>query len=591
MTTAFQPDIDAPYIPILPEELTDFRTEATEFLAGNRDEAKFTGYRLKQGVYGQRQPDVHMVRVKLPLGGVTADQMDAFAVIAERYAPLSRGHITTRENFQFHHIPLDLMIDVLDLLGAADLSSREACGNTVRNVTADPWSGVRADEVFDPTRYGAAFVRYWVRNPISQLLPRKFKVFFTGSEDEMGIAGIHDIGFLSQIRRVDGNEVRGFKMIVGGGLSTAAKEALVIDDFVPVEDFLRVSEAIIRIFHSADELRKNILKARIKFLVHRVGAEAFRAMIQAELRKEWAQAPIRLEDYLLDDDEAAAAPPPPSNPPVPNGDRSAFDAFVAASVRPQRQDGYSAVEVKVPRGDLGPEQFRGLAQIMRTHGSGRARATYTQNMVLRWIPNSAVYAVWQDLQAIGLGDGDAGLISDVMSCPGTDSCKLGITSSMGLNLAIQEKLREMAITDPLTLQMRIHMSGCPNSCGQHHLASIGFHGAAIKSGRRQVPAYHVFVGGSSRHGTLRFGKLLRLRIPAKRAPTVVERFVRMYQAQRQDGEDFNAFVDRVGPEPLEQAAQDLTLPPEFTPDNLPFFIDWSRTDIYVLERGEGECAV
>ena len=212
--------------------------------------------------------------------------------------------------------------------------------------------------------------------------------------------------------------------------------------------------------------------------------------------------------------------------------------------------------------------------------------------MLRWIPQAAAYAVWQELSALGLGTAEARAIEDVVSCPGTDSCKLGITSSMGLNRAVQEKVREMQIADPLTRKMRIHMSGCPNSCGQHHIADIGFHGAAIKSGTRQIPAYHVFVGGSYRDGQLRLGELVpHLRIPAKKVPLAVERFVELYQAERQDGEEFTAFVDRVGVAPFEKVADDLTLPVEFSPDTLPMFVDWDRKDIYVLQRGEGECAV
>ena len=583
-------------IPILDDELGDFETEATAFREQQREEVEFMLYRLRQGVYGQRQPDVHMNRVKLPMGGVSADQLDAFGEAAESFAPLKKGHITTRQNIQLHFVPLDQMPDMLRVLGRAGLSSREACGNTVRNVTADPWAGILPGEVFDPTPYAGAFVRYWVRNAITQLLPRKFKVYFTGRKTDSAIAAIHDLAFFAEVREIDGEEVRGFRVMVGGGLSTMAKEALLLTEFVPVDDFLRLSEAVIRIFNAADELRKNILKARLKFLVHRVGEDNFRERVEAELRKPWAQddqfhAP--LEELLYLDEEESEQSAAPAITVEPNGDRAAFERFAAANVVPQRQSGYSAVEVSVPQGDLTPAQFRGLAEILRAYGRRRARTTPQQNLVLRWIPNESVYAVWKALGELGLGDADAQEIEDVVSCPGTDSCKLGITSSMGLNRAVQQRLRELAIDDPVTRKMRVHMSGCPNSCGQHHIADLGFHGAAIKVGNRQIPAYHMFVGGNYRNDEIRLGTLVpKVRIPAKRVPDAVERVLALYHGDRADGaEEFAAWIDRVGMQPVQSAVEDLMLPVEFAPETLPMFVDWDREDIYVLQRGEGECAV
>ena len=247
----------------------------------------------------------------------------------------------------------------------------------------------------------------------------------------------------------------------------------------------------------------------------------------------------------------------------------------------------------MPQGDLTPAQFRGLAEILRAYGRRRARTTPQQNLVLRWIPNESVYAVWKALGELGLGDADAQEIEDVVSCPGTDSCKLGITSSMGLNRAVQQRLRELAIDDPVTRKMRVHMSGCPNSCGQHHIADLGFHGAAIKVGNRQIPAYHMFVGGNYRNDEIRLGKLVpKVRIPAKRVPDAVERVLALYHGDRADGaEEFAAWIDRVGMQPVQSAVEDLMLPVEFAPETLPMFVDWDREDIYVLQRGEGECAV
>ena len=593
MTTA-TPGKSAPtVIPIILKEFDDFETEGTKFLGGLMEERQFIGFRLKQGVYGQRQPARQMTRVKVPFGGLGPLQMEGFAQVAE-IAPLGKGHITTRQCVQFHHIPLVEMYNVLRVLGDHGLSSREACGNVVRNVTGDPWAGVRDDELFDITPYAGAFVRYWVRNPLSQLLPRKFKVTFSGSDADAALTPMHDIGFTPRIKVIDGKEVRGFKMVVGGGLSTMAKEAVVLTEFVSVDDYLRYSEAVVRIFQDADELRVNILKARLKFLVHRVGEDAFRAMVDERLAQDWAKKPIDLEALLFHDDEQAAAPAPSAldASSVPAAERAAFDLFVADNVRAQKQDGYYAVHVFVRQGDLRPAQWRGLASIITDLGAGRARTTQAQNLVLRWIPGNNVYAVWRALQALGLGESGVGTITDVTSCPGTDSCKLGITSSMGLNRAISERLDKMNITDPQVKQMFINISGCPNSCGQHHLGNIGFHGAAMKNDARQVPAYNVFLAGERHEGAkMRVGTLAKLRLPAKRVPDAVERFIGVYTTQRAEGEAFNAFFDRVGVGPFEAAVQDLTITPEFGSENIQEFVDWEREGLYVLERGEGECAV
>ena len=368
--------LPGPVIPILEEEFEDFDTEAGAFLRGETEETEFIGFRLKQGVYGQRQADQQMIRVKLPFGGVTADQLEVFGDVAEKYVPLKRGHLTTRENVQYHHVPLPLAAKALRMMAVVGLSTREACGNTVRNVTGDAWAGVEEDEIFDPTPYAGALVRYFVRNPLTQLLPRKFKVSFTGSDTDRVLSEIHDLAFVSRLRGENGSEVKGFQMLVGGGLSIMAKNTLELYDFVPVEDYLRVTEAVLRIFERSDDLRRNRAKARIKFLVHKVGIEAFREMVEEELKGEWSEKEYALDSLLyLDDEESDAPAGPAAAPPVDEADRGLFERFVESNVVRQKQIGYSTVEVKVNQGDLEPEQFRGLATILNEYGAGRARVT------------------------------------------------------------------------------------------------------------------------------------------------------------------------------------------------------------------------
>ncbi len=576
-------------IPILEREFDDFDTEAARFMRGEQDEEEFIKFRLKQGVYGQRQPERQMVRVKLPLGGVNPEQLEAFAAGIEKYVPLRKGHITTRQNIQMHHVPLPDAAKLIRELGDAGLSSREGCGNTMRNVTGDPYAGVAADEPFDITPYAGAYVRYFVRHPTTQAMPRKFKTAFTASDADRAMVGIHDLGFVARVR--DG--VRGAKVVVGGGTSIMPRIAPVLYEFVELDsgEYLKVAEAIVRIFDRQEWLRVNRARARIKVLVDKIGIDAFRELVEEELGGDWVEE----RDFTVDrlafaHDEEANAPPPPASYGSPNGDGSEFERFRESNVRPQRQAGFSTVAVKVPRGDLTPEQLRGLAAIMREFTGGYARTSVEQDLILRWVRDESVYDVWRRLADLGLGDAGYDEISDVVSCPGTDSCKLGITSSMGLNAAIQERIEAMAITDPLTRSIRINMSGCPNGCGQHHVGNIGFYGASIKVGERTIPAYIPHLGGNGR-GETRYGQRLKLRLPAKRVPEAVERWVRDYESGRREGESFNEYVDRQGTTHFEELVTDLTMPIEFSLENLNHFIDWARSDPYKVERGEGECAV
>jgi sulfite reductase beta subunit-like hemoprotein len=580
-------------IPAITREFDDFDNEAEKYLAGDTPENEYIGFRLKQGVYGQRQPDVQMIRIKLPFGGVTPDQMDNFADVIERYAPLNKGHITTRQNIQIHHVPLRDAASLIRDLSETGLSSREGCGNTVRNVTGDPWAGIREGEVFDPTPYVGAYVRYFVRHPTTQLMPRKVKTAFDGTPSEdRSITGIHDIAFIAKYDE-DGN--KGFEVRVGGGTSIMPRIAPTLYDFVLADngDFLKVAEAVFRIFDAQDWLRVNRARARIKVFVDKFGIDELRNQVEEQLKGDWvAERDFSVAPRRFDYDEQAHAPGVPTSYSSPNGNLSEFDRFRESNVVAQRQAGFSAVEVKVYRGDLTPEQFRGLGQIMREYSGGNARMTVGQNIVLRWVRDEAVYDVWQRLDALGLGDAGAQEITDNVSCPGTDSCKLGITSSMGLNAAINRKLLEMDITDPLSRRIHIKNSGCPNGCSQHHIADMGFYGASIKVGEHTIPAYVAHIGGVYEGGQVGYGARLKVRLPAKRVPEAVERWIRMYEAERSEGETFKAYADRVGTTRFEEEVKgDLAMPVEFGLETMNMFMDWDRNQPYVVARGEGECAV
>jgi sulfite reductase (ferredoxin) len=577
-------------IPVLEREFDDFDNEAEKFLTGQTPEDDFIGFRLRQGVYGQRQADVQMVRVKLPFGGITPEQIEAFADVIEKWVPLRKGHITTRQNIQMHHVPLRDAAELIRELGDAGLSSREGCGNTVRNVTGDPWAGVCDGELFDPTPYAGAYVRYFVRHPTTQLMPRKVKTAFTATDEDRAITGIHDIGFIPRIR--DG--VRGFEMRVGGGTSIMPRVSPTLYDFVRADDgeYLKVTEAVLRIFDRQDWLRENRARARIKVFVDKFGIDELRRQVEEELDGDWvAERNFDPDPLLFVDDEEANAPEAPAIYASPNGDLAELERWRESNVRPQRQAGFSTVEVQVPRGDLTPEQLRGLADISRRYSAGYTRTTIGQNLVLRWVRDETVYEVHQALGELGLAEPGAQQVGDVVSCPGTDSCKLGITSSMGLNKAVRDRVKAMAITDPLTRKVHIKMSGCPNGCGQHHIANIGFYGASIKAGEHTIPAYVAHIGGTYEGGEVVYGERLKVRLPAKRVPEAVDRWLRMYEAEREDAEAFNAYAERVGKTRFEDEVRDLSLPVEFSLENMGHFIDWQRGEPFQVIRGEGECAV
>ena len=574
-------------IEVLPEEIEEFEAQVKRFQTGDWDPTEFQAFRLRQGVYGQRQADVHMVRVKAPFGGLTADQLDALGVFAEKYAPLNKGHVTTRENFQYHHIPLADTPAIMRLLGDVGLSTREACGNTVRNVTGCAMAGVCADEPFDVTPYAAAYSRYFVRHPFTQALPRKFKTAFSGCERDCAITAIHDMGFIPRI--VDGK--RGFKVLTGGGTSIMPRIAPTLFEFVPVEEYLKVTEAVIRIFHRSDELRKNRMKARIKFLIARIGIDEFLPMVEEELKQPWAQASFDPTPLLYLVDESKDAPDLNGGNYSRNGHGAEFEHWAETNVQSQKQSGYHAVTVKLPLGDIQAEQFHQLADMSRRYAGGRARITHQQNLTFRWVPEHALPEVWDELNRIGLGDSGAHDITDVVSCPGTDSCKLGITSSMGMGRAIRSALEETADSDPLIKQMHVKMSGCPNGCGQHHIADIGFHGAAAKGPGGQVPAYELFLGGSYDNGDARIAQRVKTKVPAKRMPEALKHVLEYYKGERNENEPFKDFVERVGAEAFEPVLAAVKDIPELGRDTIDLYMDYDKTVKYQLERGEGECAI
>ena len=589
-------------IPFMEDEIVRLEAESAKFQSGELDNAQFTPFRLRQGVYGQRQADVQMIRIKIPGGMVTADAMETLGDIAERYAPLHKGHITTRENVQFHHIPLDECPDVLRMLGKVGLTTREACGNTVRNVVGSPSAGVCVDEIFDPTPYLAAYVRFGVRHPITQGFPRKFKTAFTGCESHDAVAAaIQDLTYVAQVRNQDGELKRGFKVYVGGGTSIMPRLAKPLYEFLPEEDYLRLALAIWTVFNNAESLRKNRMMARLKVLIDRIGLDEFRELVEAELAQIGPIDPtpyMELQHQQLETPPALRDQAPAASSNGHNGGGEYLN-WKTTNVHQQKQAGYCLVYVKPVLGDLTAYHFRGLAEILRRFTGGRAATTQEQNLALRWVPEEDLHDLWEALKALDLADPGAHTIANVVSCPGTDSCKLGITSSMGLAKALGEEINSWGdmLDDPGVQKIRIKMSGCPNGCGLHHIANIGFHGAAVKGPEgQQIPSYELFLGGNygdnqvedSRIGS----RIPKVKVPAKLVPGVVREITTYYTRERQDEQEgFNQFLDRVGLEKVTQVASQAAQVSETAEASSDLYFDWERTNAYVLERGEGECAV
>ncbi len=595
MTTELTPNVTG-IVPYLPDEVDEFTDTLDGFRRGEQTEGEFQFYRLRRGVYGQRQADEQMVRIKIPLGYLTAEQLEVLGRVIARYAPLRKGHFTTRENLQLHHVPLDETPELLRLLGTVDLTTREACGNTVRNVTGCPLAGVCPDEVFDATPYGAAYARYFVRRDFVQNMPRKVKTAFVGCREDHAVLRMHDIGFAGVVREEHGRTIRGFRMVVGGGTSIEPIIAPVLYDFVTADDgaYLRVAEAALRIYNRSDELRKNRMRARIKVLIKRIGIDEFRERVEQELEEPWAQEPIDMDPLLSILASTMSIPESSDYVPPPKGNGSTkFLEWVRTNVVSQKQPGFYGATVTLPAGDINPEQCSALAVAAREHGAGEVRIAHDQNLVIRWVPGASLHGLWESLLDAGLGESGARTVTDVVSCPGTDSCKLGITASMGLNRAVRQVLLENPEygRDRLVSAMHIKISGCPNGCGQHHIADLGFHGAAVKGDQKMhLPAYEVFAGGMYEDSQVRYGMRLKGRVPAKNVPAAVGGVLDFYREEREPDEVFPAFVDRVGKKGLERVIAEFTEVPSFDPEHLGAYQDWERTGIYKVERGEGECA-
>jgi sulfite reductase beta subunit-like hemoprotein len=593
-------------------DIDEFVATLDRYERGELTPDQWRAFRLVRGTYGQRQPgDASMIRVKVPQGVLDVAQLGALADVAEAYSR-GFGHITTRQNLQFHFMKLHEVEPAMRRLAEAGLTTREACGNSVRNITACPYAGVASDEAFDVTPYAEALTRYLLRHPLSSSLPRKFKIAFEGCAEDHAVAAINDIGWHARVRGSNGSGRRGFRVTVGGGTAILCKSGYELYEFLPAGEILEVAEAIVRVFHRlGDYAHKQ--RNRMKFLIRDLGFENWRAEFEKSLAEVRAAGGPRLpfdpERPPIETAPAWDRPSPPSVaeaagrsaaaevrgpgivPPAPRtlAVRSEDAArWLRTNVRPQKQDGYSVVTVTLPLGDLTGAQMRVLADLAFANGDGTVRVTPDQDLMLRWIRTSDVRELHRRLDAAGLGLPDAGTLADVTSCPGAESCKLAVTQSRGLGKLLGDHLRERPDLVAAVPGLGIKISGCPNGCGQHHIAGIGFQGSVRKLGDKVIPQYFVMVGGGIDTGGARFGRLAA-KVPARRVPEVVERLVALYVSERDAGEEAAVFFRRIDVAQVKAALADLeaiTLADAVPED----FVDLGEDAQFKVEAQEGECS-
>jgi sulfite reductase (ferredoxin) len=584
-----------PIPPEIQEEIEAFETEVERVRAGDVSADIFKPFRLQHGIYGQRQQGVQMVRIKIPFGGLTANQLRRVAELADRYGT-GVGHVTTRQDIQLHFVPLHHVGTIMRRLAEVGLTTREACANTVRNVTACHLAGVCQGEIFDVTPYAKTVALHLLRNPLNQSLPRKFKIAFSGCRHDCALTPIHDIGLLAS-KREDGTI--GFRMSVGGGLGSAPRIAQVLRDFVPMDELIPSIEAVIKVFDALGN-RKNRHKARMKFVIEKLGFEEFkRRWEEAYVAMGYAR-PDRGPLKLLHHQDA----PVPLIMPTSNGSANGahgngegngerphaetpFQMWKRTNVIRQKQAGYAAAIIKLPMGDITSEQMLCAADLAETYSNGNLRTTINQNLIIRWIPEAALEELHARLASMGLADPGAELVEDIIACPGTDTCGLGITSSKGLARAMAEIFPAGRV--PSDLQgVSVKISGCHNSCAQHHIATIGLHGVGKRVGEHVAPHYELHLGGRV-NGTAKIGHMT-VKLPAKSVPAAISHLLEVYRRDRRDGENLQNFIERTGKAKLKDELIPYTIIPPFEQD-AGYYYDWEGEEEFVMEDlGPGECA-
>ncbi len=575
---------------LVQDEIDEFERQVSDYRNGKISEVKFQKIRLQLGVYAQRQEGVQMQRIKIPYGKLSSAQLRKLADVSDRYAS-GFFHLTTRQDAQLYYLSLENVPDMMRDLASAGITTREACGNTVRNVTASPITGASPTETFDVTHYAEAFKQFMLRNPICQNMGRKFKVCFESNPDvdNAGIR-IHDLGFRARLSE-DGK--RGFQVYVGGGLGASPSLGHLWTDFMPVEEMIPFSASVIRVFDRYGE-RKVRMKARMKFLVRKLGFEKFREVVDKE-RASLEDDPSWNNDYLgtISRDHEIPELNGHNFPETPKWveDDPDFDRWRQKNVSPAGVEGYSIVNVRVLLGDVPSDTARVLADIIDTYADGSIRITIQQNFVIRWVPDQAIPSFYAALKDAGVSAPGADTFEDVTACPGADTCRLGITSAKGLATKLTSMMDNGLGKYKETLgSLRIKISGCPNACAQHVSASIGFQGASITKDGRSVPAEMLFLGGGLYGDDTRLAMPVT-KVPTRNAPKVVQRLLEIYEREKENGEHFDLTMKRLGAKYIKEAVSEFNEIPSYEKDP-DFYTDWGHEEKeFAVQQGvRGECA-
>ena len=563
--------------PIVEQDIIDLELKIRAFREGKIHDEKFRSLRLARGVYGQRQPGVQMVRIKLPFGKVSFRQLLKIADISDKYAS-SNLHLTTRQDIQIHYVSLDRTPELWAELEQDDITLREACGNTVRNVTASPTAGIDPNEPFDVSPYAHATFAYFLRNPICQDMGRKFKIAFSATDDDTAFTYIHDLGFIPKLK----GEERGFKVMLGGGLGAIPSIAHAVNEFLPEDQLIPFIESTLRVFDRHGE-RNNRNKARMKFLVQKIGLEELLRLI-AEERTANKVKSLEVNRHAL---RQPLLPEEVSFPEVAIINKHHYDTWLQTNVFPQKQDGFFGVYIKVLTGDIPTVKARQLVEAIRPYVADEIKITINQGLLLQYVREAALPALFVALDQLGYAIPGFNSVADVTTCPGTDTCNLGISNSTEMARELENLIYDEYEDLILNQDIKIKISGCMNSCGQHGLSHIGFHGSSLKAGAKVIPAAQVLVGGGTfGDGAGRAADKV-IKVPSKRVKDVLRRILNDYSLNQLPGETFNAYYDRFGKDHYYQLLKPLADLTNLTDDE---FVDWGHQETFQTVFGVGECA-
>lgn len=568
--------------PVVERDIIELEKKIRLFREGQIPEEKFRSLRLARGIYGQRQAGVQMIRIKLPYGKMTLEQWKRISDVSDEYST-GNLHLTTRQDIQIHFVSLEKTPELWSKLDLDDITIREACGNTVRNITASDKAGIDPEEPFDVTPYADAAFRYFLRNPVCQDMGRKFKIAFSSSDADTAWAFMHDLGVIPKVRVENGKEVRGFKVLVGGGLGAQPYLAHVAHEFLEADQLIPYTEAILRVFDRHGE-RASRHKARMKFLIQKIGFEEFQRLVEEE------RTAIKSKSFHVDADTWEAPELPAADAVLPAytiKDPKKYEAWKQTNVFQQRQAGYYAAYVRVPLGNISSVISRQLIEGLRPAVANDVRVTANQGLLLKYIQPAHLPYVFSVLEAGGFAEPGFDSIADITACPGTDTCNLAISSSTGISTALELVIHDEFPDLVYNKDIKIKISGCMNSCGQHGIASIGFHGSSLKSGGKVLPALQVLLGGGIvGDGVGRVADKV-IKVPSKRGPDVLRTLLRDFEANGQQNEKFNEYYDRQGEKYFYDLLKPLTDLNSLIDED---FVDWGQGDKFATAIGVGECA-